>query len=90
MIIEDQYEKKHLKKFFIFLTLYIIVVSLGLIVNTIPEDNMPLKKGKSKETIGKNIKEMEASGHPKKQSIAAALSEARKSGAKIPKKGHKK
>lgn len=46
---------------------------------------MPLKKGKSKATIGKNIAEMEASGHPRKQSIAAALSEARKSGAKIPK-----
>jgi len=47
---------------------------------------MPLKKGKSKEVIGKNIKEMEESGHPRKQSIAAALNEARKSGAKIPKK----
>ena len=47
---------------------------------------MPLKKGTSKKTIGKNIKEMEESGHPRKQSIAAALSEARKSGAKIPKK----
>jgi hypothetical protein len=47
---------------------------------------MPLHKGKSKKVIGENIKEMEASGHPKKQSIAAALNEARKSGAKIPKK----
>jgi hypothetical protein len=46
---------------------------------------MPLKKGKSKATIGKNIAEMEASGHPRKQSIAAALSEAHKSGSKIPK-----
>jgi hypothetical protein len=46
---------------------------------------MPLSKGKSKKVIGKNIKEMEESGHPIKQSIAAALSEARKSGAKIPK-----
>jgi hypothetical protein len=49
---------------------------------------MPLKHGKSKKVIGQNIKEMEASGHPKNQSIAAALSEARKSGAKTPK--HKK
>jgi hypothetical protein len=48
--------------------------------------DMPLKKGKSKATIGKNIGEMEASGHPRKQSIAAALSQARKSGAKIPKR----
>lgn len=47
---------------------------------------MPLKPGKSKKTIGKNIAEMEKSGHPKKQAIAAALNEARKSGAKIPKK----
>jgi hypothetical protein len=51
---------------------------------------MPLKKGKSKKIIGKNIAEMEASGHPKKQAIAAALNEARESGAKIPKKGKKR
>lgn len=53
-------------------------------------DAMPLKKGKSKKTIGKNIEEMEASGHPHKQAVAAALDEARKSGAKIPKKPAKK
>jgi hypothetical protein len=47
---------------------------------------MPLKKGTSRKTIGKNIKEMEASGHSRKQSIAAALNTARKSGKKIPKK----
>lgn len=47
---------------------------------------MPLKKGKSKKVIGENIREMESSGHPHKQAIAAALNEARKSGAKIPKK----
>lgn len=46
---------------------------------------MPLEKGKSRKVIGKNIKEMEESGHSKAQSIAAALSTARKSGAKIPK-----
>lgn len=50
---------------------------------------MPLKKGKSKSVIGSNIKEMEASGHPRKQAIAAALNTARQSGAKIPKKGKK-
>jgi len=49
---------------------------------------MPLSKGTSKKTIGKNIKEMEKT-HPKKQSIAAALNEARESGAKIPKKKKK-
>lgn len=51
---------------------------------------MPLKKGTSRKTIGKNISEMESSGYPKKQAIAASLNEARKSGAKIPKKGKKK
>jgi len=50
---------------------------------------MPLSSGKSKKIVSKNIKEMMASGHSQKQSIAAALSEARKSGAKIPKKGKK-
>lgn len=50
---------------------------------------MPLKKGTSKKTIGSNIKEMEKAGYPKKQAIAASLSEAKKSGAKIkPKKKH--
>lgn len=47
---------------------------------------MPLKHGKSSKTIGHNIKEMEMSGHKKSQAIAASLNEARKSGAKIPKK----
>jgi hypothetical protein len=47
---------------------------------------MPLEKGKSKKVIGHNIKEMESSGHSKAQSIAASLNQARKSGAKIPKK----
>ena len=51
---------------------------------------MPLKRGTSKATIGKNIAEMEKSGHPKKQSIAAALNEARESGAKIHKKKKRK
>lgn len=50
---------------------------------------MPLSKGTSKAVIGKNIKEMENSGHKKSQSIAAALNEARESGAKIPKKKKK-
>ncbi len=51
---------------------------------------MPLKKGSSRKIIGENIKEMERSGHPKKQAIAASLHEARKSGAKIKKKPTKK
>ena len=44
---------------------------------------MPLKKGKSRKVISKNFEEMEASGHPPKVAIAAALNTARKSGAKI-------
>jgi len=51
---------------------------------------MPLRKGKSKKTISKNIKEMIRHGHKRKQAIAAALSTARKSGAKIPKKKRKR
>lgn len=43
---------------------------------------MPLSKGKSKKVISKNIREMEESGHPQKQAVAAALNEARKSGKK--------
>ena len=47
---------------------------------------MPLKHGKSKADISSNIKTEMKAGKPQKQSIAIALSEARKSGAKIPKK----
>lgn len=57
-----------------------------IVEKTQEEKNMPLHKGKSKKVIGENIGEMEASGHPRKQAIAASLNMARKSGAKIPKR----
>lgn len=47
---------------------------------------MPIKKGKSRKTIGKNIKTEMEYGKPQKQAVAIALNTARKSGARIPKK----
>lgn len=47
---------------------------------------MPLIKSGSKKAIGENIKTEEKT-KPRKQAIAIALDVARKSGAKIPKKG---
>jgi hypothetical protein len=44
-------------------------------------------KGAGKDVVGKNIKEMEASGRPHKQAVAASLDQARKSGAKFNKGG---
>jgi hypothetical protein len=40
---------------------------------------MPLQPGSSRETVSHNIEEMVKSGHPQKQAVAAALSNARKS-----------
>jgi hypothetical protein len=40
---------------------------------------MPLKKGSSRATVSKNIREMRAAGHPQKQAVAAALRQARES-----------
>ena len=47
---------------------------------------MPLKKGKSKATVSANIRELKKSGRPLKQAVAISLAQARKSGAKIPRK----
>jgi DeoR/GlpR family transcriptional regulator of sugar metabolism len=40
---------------------------------------VPLLNGSSRATISKNISELRASGYPQRQSIAIALSEARRS-----------
>lgn len=45
-----------------------------------------LKKGKSKKVISENIATEINAGKPRKQAIAIGLSEARASGAKIPKR----
>lgn len=50
---------------------------------------MPLLHGTSKKTVSHNIEEMVKAGHPKKVAVAASLNQARKSGAKIPKKKSK-
>ena len=38
----------------------------------------PLKHGKSKATVSKNISEMMHAGHPQKQAVAAAMRQAGK------------
>jgi hypothetical protein len=40
---------------------------------------MPLSKGRSREAVSKNIKELRHSGRPQKQAVAIALKKAGKS-----------
>lgn len=51
---------------------------------------MPLKKGKSRKTINRNVRELVHSGYPLKQAIAIALHSAGKGKNKGKKKGKKK
>lgn len=37
---------------------------------------MPLKKGRSKKTVSRNIRELRQSGRPQRQAVAIALKEA--------------
>lgn len=46
---------------------------------------MPLKKGASRKTVSENIRREIEGGKPRKQAVAIALDQARKSGADIPK-----
>lgn len=41
---------------------------------------MPLKKGKSRETVSANIRTELAAGKPQKQAVAIAMNTARRSG----------
>jgi hypothetical protein len=50
---------------------------------------MPLKKSGSKQAISQNIRTEIKADKPQKQAVAIALDVARRSGAKVPKKGTK-
>lgn len=46
---------------------------------------MPLRRGTDRNTISDNIREMQDSGRPHDQAVAAALDTARRSGSDMPK-----
>lgn len=70
----------------------VLVFIEDAVQTALKEHAMPLKRGSSQKVISQNIRELEHSqtkaGQQRthKQNVAIALSEARKSGAKIPKR----